>query len=75
MNLLVNIGLLLIFIGFVALFTGLAASSLKGEANVKGGGVVFLGPVPIVFGTDSGSAVAAGIVGLLLMVAYYYIRR
>lgn len=43
------IGIVVIFIGFVILLLG----SLKGgESKVEGGGVVIVGPIPIVIGTS-----------------------
>ena len=38
------------FIGVLLVFLG---ALMRGGAHVEGGGVVFLGPVPIVFGTST----------------------
>jgi|ECHhosMinimDraft_1075155.scaffolds.fasta_scaffold01693_5 uncharacterized protein (TIGR00304 family) len=55
---LVGLGLLVIFVGFILVFVGAiyeALKSSKGEQRPEGrseyGGVIFIGPVPIIFGT------------------------
>jgi len=70
-NLLFNIGLLLALAGFalaiVAIFVAILRSS-KGTRQVRGGGVVMIGPVPIVFGTDKGSVRILILLGIVLMI-------
>lgn len=39
----------------------------KVESKVKGGGVIMLGPIPIIFGSDKESAKTAAILALILM--------
>lgn len=51
---LVELGILLIFIGFFIAMLSVILSlkeSVK-ESKVEGGGVLLIGPVPIVFGTN-----------------------
>lgn len=38
------------------------------ETRVKGGGVIFIGPVPVVFGTDKKSALLIMILAIVLMI-------
>ena len=70
-NLLFNIGLLLVFAGFavavLAIFVAIMRSA-KGTGQVRGGGVVMIGPVPIVFGTDKGSARIMILLGIVLTI-------
>jgi len=51
-----SIGLMMIFVGIAIVFIGiiyLMYTSIKeGSGKVEGGGVVVIGPVPIVFGTS-----------------------
>ena len=50
-----SIGLTLIFVGFALTLIAvvwLFARNSKRKGSVKGGGVVVIGPVPIIFGTD-----------------------
>lgn len=48
------VGIALIFVGvlLVALAVLLKSKRYAGKANIKAGGAVIIGPIPIVFGTD-----------------------
>lgn len=53
-----SIGLTLVFAGFAIAFIALVLLFLRGiksKAEVKGGGAVIIGPIPIIFGTDKQS--------------------
>ncbi|MCQ1534340.1 DUF131 domain-containing protein [Methanosarcina sp. KYL-1] len=39
----------------------------KSESRIKGGGVIMLGPIPIIFGSDGDSAKTAAILAIFLM--------
>ncbi len=48
-------GFLLIFIGFIIVFLAILLSFLRAvnlRNKVKGGALIMIGPIPIVFGTD-----------------------
>ncbi len=45
------IGVLLVLIGFILLIIGLLRESSR-ETRVEGGGVIIVGPIPIVFGSS-----------------------
>lgn len=47
----------------------------KAESRIKGGGVIMLGPIPIVFGSDGDSAKTAMILAMILMVLSLLIFR
>ncbi|MCD6084973.1 MAG: DUF131 domain-containing protein [Desulfurococcales archaeon] len=71
--LVLTLGILLIFVGFIIIMLSLILSHMKPgperrEAKVSGGGVVIIGPVPIVFGTDKRMALAAAVVGAVLTI-------
>ena len=70
-SLLFNIGLLLALAGFalaiIAIFVAILRSA-KGTGQVRGGGVVMIGPLPIVFGTDKGSVRILILLGIVLMI-------
>ena len=70
-SLLFNIGLLLALAGFalaiIAIFVAILRSA-KGTRQVRGGGVVMIGPVPIVFGTDKESVRILILLGIVLMI-------
>lgn len=54
-QLLFTVGFVLILAGFVMVLVAallLFFKALRGKGRVRGGGVVMIGPFPIVFGTD-----------------------
>ncbi|MEO2151659.1 MAG: DUF131 domain-containing protein [Thermococcus sp.] len=67
---LIGAGIVLIFIGFLLVFIGTLISALGGEGDVEGGGVIMIGPIPIVFGTSRGAVTVASIIALLLMLLW-----
>jgi uncharacterized protein (TIGR00304 family) len=44
------VGLTLIFTGIILVLVGFLVEASKSEGRVEGGGVVVIGPIPIVFG-------------------------
>jgi len=71
------IGLLVAFAAIVLMII----SGKKGEGRVRGGGILFIGPVPIIFGTDHQSvkvlivlAIASIAMIVLLMILPYWLR-
>ena len=52
------LGLALIILGFVIATIGVLAAILRGggERRVEGGGVIVIGPIPIVFGSSQRAA-------------------
>jgi len=72
-NLIFTIGLLLVLAGFAI---GILAviitllSSAKGAGQVRGGGVVMIGPVPIILGTDKESTRILVMLAIVLMVVF-----
>lgn len=70
-QLLWNIGVSLIFVGFaIALFAmlWLVLSGMKGgKGKVKGGGAIIIGPVPIIFGTDRESVKIILLLSIILV--------
>lgn len=68
-ELLILSGIALVFIGFLLIFIGTLVSAFGGEADVEGGGVIMIGPIPIVFGTGRGVTIAM-ILAVVLMVLW-----
>ena len=71
-TLLFNIGLLIVLAGFaIGILTVIVAivRSASGTGQARGGGVIMIGPVPIVFGTDKQSARILIILGIVLTIA------
>jgi len=84
-QLLFNIGIMLIFAGFIIAFIAvilLFFSTIRGKGKIRGGGAVIIGPFPIVFGTDKESvrtllllSIVLVVLVLVVMAFYHYILR
>ena len=66
---LMTAGLLLVIAGFALIMV----SMFSGESGtgVKGGGVVMIGPIPLVFGSDPKWASAAMVLAIVLILVYF----
>jgi uncharacterized protein (TIGR00304 family) len=74
------LGIALIFVGVLLIVVAVVLLSVSGvgKGKVKGGGIVMIGPVPIIFGTDKESLrpVLLLIVVLVVgMVVYHLLLR
>lgn len=75
-----EIGIIIFISGIILIFIGIILSSLggadRGETKVEGGGVVLVGPVPIIFGTNARWAVIALILAIVLtaLTVFLYLR-
>lgn len=75
-----EIGIIIFISGIILIFIGIILSSLggadRGETKVEGGGVVLIGPVPIIFGTNAKWAVIALILAIVLtaLTVFLYLR-
>jgi uncharacterized protein (TIGR00304 family) len=73
-NLVIIVGIIAIFIGFVLVFAGtvMQASSNK-TSDVKTGGIILIGPIPIIFGSDKGTIVTAVVMAIIIMILAYFL--
>lgn len=66
-----SIGLTLVFVGFAIAFIAVVLLFLRGfkskRGKVRGGGVVIIGPVPIIFGTDKESVKIILVLSIILV--------
>ena len=78
------LGVALIFVGVLVIVVAVILLSVSGakKGKIKGGGVIIIGPVPIIFGTDTKSLKAVLLLSLALtvllvvaMVVYYLLLR
>lgn len=78
MHKVITLGILIIFMGCVVLFAGVITSMHKqGEScttTVKTGGIILIGPIPIVFGTNR-NVVIFSICGAILFLLTYLVWR
>ena len=65
---LVLVGILVMLVGAVAMLASVALHWNGAEGEVKGGGVIMIGPIPLVFGSDAMWASVAMIIAVILIV-------
>jgi uncharacterized protein (TIGR00304 family) len=75
---LILIGVLIIIVAIVLI----SVSGAKGEGKVRGGAVVMIGPIPIIFGTDKKSlktvvllSFALTVLSIVAVTIYYLLFR
>jgi len=66
-------GLALILIGIFAIVIGILILASSKSAKVESGGVIFIGPFPIIFGTSERIIYITLIVALLIMLLYLFL--
>jgi len=66
-------GLALILIGIFAIVIGLLLLAFSKSAKVEGGGIVFIGPFPIIFGTSERIVYIVSAMSLLVMLIYLFL--
>ncbi len=66
-------GIIVIFIGFILVILGTAHQGTNKSSDVKTGGVILIGPIPIIFGSDKGTIVAAVILAVIMMIIAYFL--
>ena len=64
----------LVFAGFVLLMIGLSLLTLS-STNAEFGGIILIGPFPIIFGTSAGLAVSAALIGVVLFLFLLALAR
>ncbi len=68
---LIGLGVALIFLGFMLVFLGVFLGALSGSmGKVEGGGVVMIGPIPIIFGTSERIVLLAMVLTLIMIIVY-----
>jgi len=74
-NLLILIGIFLVFIGFILIFFEFIRQLPHKKVlhkKVEGGGLILIGPIPIVFGSDTRYVILAIILVIILMLIVFY---
>ncbi len=64
---LVLAGVVVIVLGIGLVFASIVMSTKKEGGRAEGGGVVLIGPIPIVFGSDAKWATVAVVLAIVLM--------
>ena len=74
---LIILGFLIVFIGMLVILAGVFSTAYqswktggmeKPETSVRGGGVIMIGPIPIIFGSDVGAAKVVILLAIALMI-------
>ena len=70
----------MILAGFVLIVVGVLVSVVRnlsdqGGFDAEAGGVVFIGPIPVVFGTSRGIVWIALAIALLMLVSFFLFYR
>jgi uncharacterized protein (TIGR00304 family) len=75
MSFLIYAGISIIFLGFVLILVGSIGSMFSNggasKTKVRGGGIIMLGPIPIIVGSEPGSVKMLILLALVLMAAYF----
>ena len=66
-------GLLLVVAGFAVVAVSLLGGARETGASAKGGGVVMIGPIPIIFGSDARWASVAIVLAIILILVYFLV--
>jgi uncharacterized protein (TIGR00304 family) len=73
---LVSAGLVLVLAGFGIVAISMVSGARESGGEVKGGGVVMIGPIPIIFGSDlkwASIAILLAIVLVVLSILLYWV--
>jgi uncharacterized protein (TIGR00304 family) len=71
---LVFIGIAALIIGILLIFIGtsfLSSGKNEGDNKVSTGGVVLIGPIPIIFGNDKSMIIVTSIAAIIIMLISY----
>ncbi|MFQ6050516.1 MAG: DUF131 domain-containing protein [Candidatus Hydrothermarchaeota archaeon] len=76
----IGLGIVFLVLGFLLITAGILFSIAKGSfaqkegrSEVKGGGVILIGPIPIVLGTDIDSAKIVLVLALILTLLAFFL--
>lgn len=70
-SVLVIAGIIVIFLGIILIFVGTLMQSTSENTEVHTGGIIMIGPIPIIFGNDKGLIITGVIFAIVVMVLYY----
>ncbi len=73
-----NIGILLIAAGFLLITISIiqtAMQSSSGQSNTGFGGIILIGPIPIVFGSSPQMAIASMLIAIALMIISFFLLQ
>jgi uncharacterized protein (TIGR00304 family) len=84
LSIFISLGAALVIVGVIVIAAVIIRASIgtKREGRMRGAGVIMIGPIPIIFGTDKKSvkavlalALALTVALLIFLVVYYWLLR
>jgi uncharacterized membrane protein len=70
-----RVGATVIFVGFIILLLGVVLTILQHPASSQMGGLIMLGPIPIVFGSSPEITTNMLGIGLLVTILYLFLWK
>lgn len=70
-----RVGTKVIFIGFIILLLGIVLTIIQHPANSQIGGLIMLGPIPIVFGSSPEITTNMLGIGLIISILYLFLWK
>jgi uncharacterized protein (TIGR00304 family) len=70
-----KLGVTVIFIGFIILLSGVILTNLQNPSDSQFGGLIMIGPIPIVFGSSAEITTTMLGLGLLLTILYLFLWK
>ncbi len=72
---LVTIGFAIVMIGIIILLVGFVSQTKTGKTKIEGGGIVFIGPFPIIGGATSKQAFYILLAASVVLTVFYLLSR
>lgn len=70
-----RVGTVVTFIGFIILFLGTILTSIQHSGNSQTGGIIMIGPIPIVFGSSPEITINMLWLGLIISILYLFVWK
>jgi uncharacterized protein (TIGR00304 family) len=70
-SLLIIAGIIVVFVGIILIIIGSITQSTSKSTEVQSGGIILIGPIPIIFGNDKSLILTGVIFAIIIMVLYY----
>jgi uncharacterized protein (TIGR00304 family) len=70
-----RLGATVTFIGFIIVLSGIVLTMSQHPTNARVGGLIMLGPIPIVFGSTPEITTNMLVLGLLLTILYLFLWK
>ncbi len=73
---LINKGIMITILGFVLIFSGILLTLfIDADVNTEFGGLIMIGPIPIIVGTSTEMAFTMAVLAIVIIIAYLFMWR